>query len=220
MRKQMQRNGSMTSHFSRRNSVLPAPLKLIFCLAVYFLSLLGLCEDPAAKLDGFAGILFGSSKDQVKTAMDARGAHLNADKSSSAHMEFQGGAFGKDDVLYWHLYFVNGKFFRGSASINSPFSERFAKYEGLKKLIIEKYGAPAEETTNTGTSEQNDDDNDQNDLYDAVRSGKALVKAQWTTDSGSITCEILKRYNAVWIRLTYEDKALAKVYSDKQLKDY
>src|SRR5205823_11311690 len=102
MRKQMQYGDSSIPRVSQLRCYFHFVLKTIFSLAACCLvSLAGLCGEPNAKLDGFAGIPFGSSAEQVKVAMDARGAHLNADKSTSAHMEFQGGTLGKEDVLFW-----------------------------------------------------------------------------------------------------------------------
>src|SRR5215210_4979607 len=89
------------------------PAVKTFCALVLLLVSLGpaVAEFPA-KLDGFAGITFGSSVEQAKAAMDTRGAVFNPEKSSGAHLEFSGGTFHNEPASYWHLYFLDGKLYR------------------------------------------------------------------------------------------------------------
>ena len=191
-------------------------MKSISSLAACVVLLTIVRAESPAKLEGFAGIPFGSNAQQAKVAMDSRGAHFNPDKSTSAHMEFHGGTLGTEDVLFWHLYFFDGKSFRADVRMNSPFNRRFAKYDEVKKLISDKYGPPSEATPTEAAQVVTEEA----ELFDLVRNGKATVGAKWIVEGGSIKCEIAKKNNEVWIRLLYEDEALTKVYTSRRMKDY
>ena len=171
-------------------------------------------EAPAS-FNGMAGIEFGSTVDQVKAAMDSRGAGLDANESTSAHLEYKGGTFNNDSVGYWHFYFADGKLYKASVAFFPPDRQHLAFYDQVKKAISDKYGEPFQQTKI---------DMDPTDLFDLIQSGKADLEADWRIllpSSHSISCRMFDREGgSVMIRVTYQDDVVAAQLSDKEAHDF
>src|ERR1700678_2045245 len=108
-----------------------AVISLLFATLLY--------AGPTAALDGMAGIPFGSTADQVKAAMDARGAVLESG-SSGEHLHFRGGSFNNDPAGSWHFYFADGKLYKASVNISPPDVQYIPTYNRIAKAISDKYG--------------------------------------------------------------------------------
>lgn len=170
--------------------------------------------EPSPTIDGLAGIPFGSTAEQVKAAMDTRGAVLHRNLSTGAHMEFEGGSFSNEDADFWHFYFADGKLYKASVSLKPGNRQHLDTYERIKKLLEAKYGKPFQETKLEMEPAA---------LYEMVRSGKAVLEADWkqaTPSSRSIACKLFRRAeNLVIIRIIYQDDAVESQVADKQKND-
>jgi hypothetical protein len=185
-------------------------------IAVLFVVLpLALQADPPATLNGIAGIPFGSTVDQIKAAMDSRGAALDAGVSGAAHLEYKGGTFNNESVGYWHFYLADGKLYKASVAFFPADRQHFAFYDRVKKAISDKYGGPFQETRI---------DMDPTALFHLIQSGKADFEADWEIplpSSHSITCRMFDREGgSVMIRVTYQDDVVAAQLSDKEANDF
>ena len=154
--------------------------------------------EPAAKFQGLAGIPFGSTPDEVKASLDARGAKLDSAQSTSAHLGFRNGRFNNEDAWYWHFDFLDGKLFRSSVVLLTK-SEGVAAFDRIKKMVTDKYGKPFQETKVNMSPEE---------LHDLVCEGKLEVEANWKAgESGgyTITCKLSRHDYFPVIRLIYRD---------------
>jgi len=186
------------------------------CIATICILLpLFLHADPAATLDGIAGIPFGSNVDQVKAAMDSRGAVLDANESTNSHLEYKGGTFNNDSVAYWHFYFSDGKMYKASVSFLPGSLQHLPFYDRTVKTISDKYGPPFQQTKIDLSS---------GPLFNLIQSGKADLETDWhilAPSSHSIVCRIFDRLNgSVMIRVTYQDDVVAQQLTDKETHDF
>jgi hypothetical protein len=166
--------------------------------------------EPPAKIDGFAGIPFGSTPDQVKAAMDSRGAVFEPKFSTAEHLAFKGASFSDEPAGGWNFYFSDDKLFRALVSINPPSGDHLDTYYRIKKLISDKYGKPFQETKLEVEPDK---------VYELVRSGQAALKASWREASPgnhSISCNV-DRYSdsEVCIQIIYQDDAIDAQVSSK-----
>jgi hypothetical protein len=101
--------------------------------------------DPALPPEEFAGLKWGASREEVKAAMEAKGAGILSQYTTDSHFGFQGGSIAGLPVHIWDLYFVSDKFSRGLVYFDDK-SDLEGLFKQLKKTLTEKYGARKSET--------------------------------------------------------------------------
>ena len=90
----------------------------------------------APPVDGFIGVPWGASREQVQTAMAEKGfalIGLNLDRGDT----YKGNFAGYPAELYFE--FLNNVFYKGSARLLDLRSPNYEAYFGLKGLISAKY---------------------------------------------------------------------------------
>jgi hypothetical protein len=127
-------------------------------------------DPPAAKIDGVAGVSFGSTVDQVKAAMAFREAKFLDKASTATELQFKDGSFNNEDVSWWHFYFMDGKMYKATILIYPSDHQQLAAYERTKKLISDKYGEPSQATKIEMAPDQ---------LMEMVRSNKLVLETDW-----------------------------------------
>lgn len=105
----------------------------------------------APKVDGFSGVPWGASQEQIKAAMMKKGFTLLGQKKDSFYKfdRYKGTFAGFPAELTF--YYEKNIFYRGAANIlnvlNSNSRQQFeAYYNDIKRLFIAKYGAPNEDS--------------------------------------------------------------------------
>jgi hypothetical protein len=166
-------------------------------------------------IDGMAGVPFGSGATAVKAAMDSHNASLVAGESDTDHLRYSGGTFNDEAVTNWNFFFADSKMYKASLVLSPAKKQRLITYNRVLKELSDKYGEPSVSPGING---------DTSNLYDAVRSGKVVLEADWRTKSlprHSITCKMLydRNYGDVIIRIAYQDDAVAAQLLNASKKD-
>lgn len=105
-------------------------------------SLLPLTLAAAPAPEKFAGIEWGSTRSQARTAMVQRGATPGREKGE--FMNFDGGTFNGHAVNSWELHFENGGLDRGLVRFPGG-SEVEALFRKIKAELNTKYGTASDE---------------------------------------------------------------------------
>jgi hypothetical protein len=186
-------------------------MKFLHLVCLFGLVFTTLHGEPAVKADGLAGIPIGADADQVKKAMDARGAVFVATKSTSGHLEFEGGTFNGEPVGSWHFYFFTGKLYKASVRIGALGIGNLQAYERFKKTISERYGVPFQATKTELEPEQ---------MNDLLRRGKLELESNWRVEGtrNSVAARFFRTPTGVMaLRIIYQDDAVeAQVLSQQK----
>jgi hypothetical protein len=174
-----------------------------FALAA-FLFAITLRADPPAAIDTFAGLPFGATQDQVRTAMNEHGAEIRPGMDSPDHQSYIGGTFNNQDVNWWHFYFKDGKLYKSVAVFTAPDGQNLAKYNDIVDMVTKKYGPPFQQTKL---------DMAPDDLDGLIANGKAALETDWrgaNPGSRSISCKLIESVfpGAIVIRLAYQDDSI------------
>jgi hypothetical protein len=156
-------------------------------------------------IDGFWGIKFGATADEVKAAVIAKGGKLNADASKPDMLVFDNITFTGRAAELLRVNFVNGKFYEALV-LFPPLDEGvvIGKFNTMVNELNDVYG-PAkvykkfEPPYDTGTGE-----------YDvqAIKFGKGSYTAVWKTNNqNTIQLQIDKELG---LQLYYSDSTLEK----------
>jgi hypothetical protein len=107
----------------------------------------GWSEEPRPlPLNGFLGIPWGTSDDDAKAQIVARGkAHYNPKESTEKRLRFEGGEFGGFKAQHFTLAFANGGFYFSETQLVGITKNHRKEFLMFKQLLTEKYGPPNQE---------------------------------------------------------------------------
>jgi hypothetical protein len=191
---------------------------LHLCVSLLFLNLTahaGLHYAKPPKIEGMAGVPFGSGATQVKAAMDAHNATLDAAESDSEHLIYTGGTFNDERVTRWNFFFDGPAVYKANVILSPAKKQHFITYNRVLKALSDKYGDP---------SQPADIGDEAPSLYDAVNSGKTRLEAIWHTNTPSqrhIACQMFldRNFGNVIIKIIYQDDTVAAQLSNDSKKD-
>ncbi|MEO6521361.1 MAG: hypothetical protein ABIN91_06785 [Mucilaginibacter sp.] len=165
-------------------------------------------------IDGFWGIKFGASVDEVKTAIAAKGGTYSTGSSKPDNLMFSGASFTGRNTEYINVRTVNDKFYEASVgfpeltdvqlipTFNTIVSELSAVYGDAK--IEKTFKEPYKEGDGLEAG--------------AIRIGMASYVARWKTNNGNTIIVQINKNSTITI--FYTDTALNKVKNTQKSADY
>src|SRR5687768_13970913 len=117
-------------------------VKSLLLLAVTLLVTLSRDGVAADAPDGFAGMAWGLSKEEVRAEMLKKPGATPYRGKTPGRIEFAGGTFSERHVQFWGLDFTADNRFTRGAVLLKPSNERDKGFAALKEMISLKYGQP------------------------------------------------------------------------------
>jgi hypothetical protein len=165
-------------------------------------------------IDGFWGIKFGASVDEISAAMKAKGAKLHPESSDANALVYAGVQFTQRDVSQINMKFVEAKFYEATVNFPAPEeSQVLSQFQTITNELVGVYG----EGKLTKAFEPPYTDGD-GYTVSAIKLGKASYFYLWKTNNGNtIQLQINKDLS---MALFYTDKTLEKLKTTKKSSDY
>ncbi len=164
-------------------------------------------------IEGFWGIKFGTTRDEAKKAILAKGGTLNSG-SSAALLSFSGVTFTQRRLTELQLKFTGGKFYEAVASYPAPDETQVL---GTFNTIVSELNAVYGQAEISKSFEPPYADGD-GYAVQAIKFGKATIMAIWkTVNNNAIQLQIEKDLS---MSLYYTDGTLEKQKDTKKSTDY
>lgn len=165
-------------------------------------------------IDGFWGIKFGATLDEVKAAMQAKGAKIYEGLSKPDMLVYKDVIFTGRTTRFISLSFANNKFYEAIVVYNAPDdSQLLGQFNLLTTELANVYGEAniVKEFQPPYTA---------GDGYEvqAIKLGKANYFATWKTNNNNTL--LLQISKSGTISLFYTDKTLEKLKDAKKSSDY
>lgn len=165
-------------------------------------------------IDGFWGIKFGASVDEISAAMKAKGAKLHPEVSDANTLVYADVQFTQRDVSQINMKFVEAKFYEAVVKFPAPAeSQVLSQFQTITNELVGVYG----EGKLTKAFEPPYVDGD-GYTVSALQLGKASFFYLWKTNNGNtIQLQINKDLSMF---LFYTDKTTEKLKDAKKSSDY
>jgi len=189
-------------------------MKKTLLIALLLMPFLGISQTKKP-VDGFLGIKFGSSKEDVITALKARGGVLN-NSSTDKDVYFTDVKLGPRASESLTVSFVDNKMYFGAFYFKPDHdAEVFADYKALVNDIAEVYGKGKSTADYNSPYKEGDGDELQ-----AVKAGEAKIFTDFKSDKNLLQVKIksTKDYDVYVIATYYDNTLLAEAQAKEKQK--
>lgn len=166
-------------------------------------------------IEGALGLKWGATPAEVRDVMSKRaGATVKEDLPAGDSLHYGGGEFAGHSVTDYVFLFVEDKLYQVTLMLKIDDVHPLTEYEGIKSLIAEKYGKPADDfhyfeyPFNHG----------QIDPALVFRAGKGHFMSVWyfpskAKQAAALLCQVTKFLD---VRVSYYDTKLSNLSSAKK----
>jgi hypothetical protein len=183
-------------------------------IALLLIPFLGISQTKKP-VDGFLGIKFGSSKEDVIAALKARGGVLS-DGATDSKIRFTNIKLGPRQSEALRIYFVDNKMCQGSFYFTSEHdSEVIPNYKALVNDISDVYGKGNSISDFKPPYKEGDGDEIQ-----AIKAGEATIYTDFKSDNNLLQVKIVstKDYDLFIVASYYDNTLVAEAQAKEKEK--